>query len=196
MIRTWTLPNQSKIHQIKRDIYRKVHNKDPNVQTKNKVTLERATQIFLNKPSTQKLRTEPTLPIELYDSPEDQTLDRILNLCQYIGYNSTKLLRKHKRETNIKKLYRKDPEHERYIIKYVTTQESPDNNQKQQKLRALKTLNYLVDNASNNTFNDNKVTENDKDYKAIKNIALHQNEEKEHIQKLARAILASIKQQG
>ena len=42
----------------------------------------------------------------------------------------------------------------------------------------------------------NKVTENDKNYEAIKNIALHQNEEKEHTQELARAILASIKQQG
>ena len=67
-----------------------------------------------------------------------------------------------------KKLYRKDPEHERYIIKYVTTQEGPDNNQKQQKLRALKILNYLVSRASNNTFNDNKLTENYKEYKAIK----------------------------
>ena len=44
-------------------------------------------------------------------------------------------------------------------------------------------------------FNSNKVTENDKDYTAIKNIALHQNDEKEHTQDLARAVLASIKQQ-
>ena len=40
------------------------------------------------------------------------------------------------------------------------------------------------------------VTENDKDYEAIKNIALHQNEEQDHTQELTRAIYASIKQQG
>ena len=39
-------------------------------------------------------------------------------------------------------------------------------------------------------------TENNKDYEAIKNIALHQNEEKEHTQELARAVLASLKHQG
>ena len=195
MTKTWILPNQSKIDQIKTDSYKKVHHINPDIRVNARVTFGRATKIFLVKPSEQNYRAEPIVPVEIYPSPADQALDRILNLCQSIGPNSTNLLKQHKTETNIRSLYREEPKHKRYIIKYVIPQEGPDNNKRQQRLRALKTYNYLVAETSNSQFNDNKITENDNDYKTIKNIAIHQHEEKEHTEDLSRATLASIKQQ-
>ena len=156
--KSWISPSQSKIDQIRKDCYKKGHTIDPSLKTKSKVTFGRATKIFLNKPSEQKLRTEPKIPFELFNTPEDQTLDRALNLCQSIGYNSSRLLRKHKTGRNIKNLFRKDKEQDRNNIKYVITQEGPNNNHKQQKLRTLKTFNYIVDIFSNHMFNSNKVT--------------------------------------
>ena len=102
-IENWTSPSQSDIDQIKENSYKKGYKHNLNAKANNKVTFGRATKIFLNKPSEQKSRTEPTIPIELFNSPEDQTLDRALDLCQSVGYNSTKLLKKHKAERNMKK---------------------------------------------------------------------------------------------